>query len=384
MYPALLLLASVGENAAAMTRTLRWSFFVALFAVANLSAQDVKWWDKDLAAALVAANDCKTRLVLLYCFAKDPDCESMWADTMTEKSLQPMLLDLVCMGAAREDAAGKELIERYRVVRMPTVLFLQPDGAVVDLIAGYTTAQPFKDELVRIVAGKDTIAALRAGIQKAPNDLGQQLLLAKKLRAIGDLQGAAETVAAIVAKDPKAKTEGGAEAQLLQLCEQAFKPEITPQDYDLRPLKEFLVKQRNKRILFLGYDRLAAVEDLRENLKEACEAVARAWKNIPPEELPDWGQRIAGKAYKRFKDLDKNQLKLALEISTRSLAAIEAECKKTPDDVRLANALYMQAAIQIVNNQRKECFASMERAMQLNPKDENFGKALARWKSGEK
>lgn len=96
------------------------------------------------------------------------------------------------------------------------------------------------------------------------------------------------------------------------------------------------------------------------------------------------GQRIAGKAYKRFKELDKNQLKLALEISTRSLAAIEAECKKTPDDVRLANALYMQAAIQVVNNQRKECFASMERAMQLNPKDENFGKALERWKSGEK
>ena len=137
-------------------------------------------------------------------------------------------------------------------------------------------------------------------------------------------------------------------------------------------------------MLFLGYDKLAAIEDLRGNLKEACEAVVRAWKSIPPDQVLDWGQNIACKAYVKHKELDRGQLKLALDISAKALAEVEADCKKRPDDAVLANALYIHAQVQIVNNLRKEAFASMERAMQLNPKNESLGKALERWKSGEK
>jgi hypothetical protein len=40
--------------------------------------------------------------------------------------------------------------------------------------------------------------------------------------------------------------------------------------------------------------------------------------------------------------------------------------------------------VQIVNNLRKEAFAAMDRAMALNPKDENLKKAKDRWLDGSK
>lgn len=354
-----------------------------LLVLTSVAAQEVKWWEKTFEEALTAAADSKAKMLLLYCYANTGDCQGMWADTMTEKSMQPLLLDFVCMGANQDDAAGKQLIERFHATRLPTVFFLQPDGAIVDLTAGYYSGPQFKTELQRIRGGTDTVPAMRAGVAKAPDDLALQLRLAEKLRAIGSKDEAAKVIAAVVAKDPKSKTEAGALAMLQQLFEQTFKPELAP-DYDLKPLKEFLIKQKSKRVLFLGYDKLAAIEDLRGNLKEACEAAMRAWKNIPPDQVLDWGQNIACKAYVKHKELDRGQLKLALEISAKALAEVEADCKKRPDDAVLANALYIHAQVQIVNNLRKEAFASMERAMQLNPKNESLGKALERWKSGEK
>ena len=72
-----------------------------------------------------------------------------------------------------------------------------------------------------------------------------------------------------------------------------------------------------------------------------------------------------------------------LDISEKTLKAAEAVAKER-GDAFLANALHLHATIQIVNNLRKEAFAGMERAMQLNPKDENLKKALDNWKSGAK
>ena len=55
--------------------------------------------------------------------------------------------------------------------------------------------------------------------------------------------------------------------------------------------------------------------------------------------------------------------------------------KKAP---YLASALYLHAGVQIINNLRKEAFATMDRAIALNPKDENLKKAKDNWLDGSK
>ncbi|GAB4151224.1 MAG: hypothetical protein Fur0037_19980 [Planctomycetota bacterium] len=348
-------------------------------------AQEVTWWQKDLPSALAAAGETKARMVLLYCWRDGHEgCKAMFSGTLSEKSVMAVMNDFLCMAAKTDQPDGKAVQEKYGVDKLPVVLFLKPDGSVVDAVAGYVPVEQFKEEVSRILAGKGTVEALRAEVEKAPKDLVLKLRLANKLRATGDRKGASAVLADQLALDPKFRTEAGAEARLLQIYDETFKPEIAPQDYDLKALKEFLVRQKQKRILFLGYDKIAAVEYMRGDLKAACEAAVRAWKNIPKDQILDWGQNIASKAYLHHKDLDRSQLKLALEISKKALAEVEARCKEKPDPAFLANALYLHASVQIVNNLRKDAFASMQQAIELNPTDDNLKKALDRWKSGAK
>ena len=353
-----------------------------MFLLAALPAQN--WLTGTIDKAFAAAKDSKAGLVLLYCWRNDhPNCKAMFADTMEDKAVVAALADFTLQSCKRDEPDALAVQEKYGVLNLPTILFLTPDGTVVDVVPGYVEPKKFLAELARIRAGKETIAALKEAVAAKPGELALQLTLAKKLAACGDPAGADKALDAIVAKDPKGSTEVSAEAQFLKIRAATFKPEIAPKDIDLKPLKDFLIKQKNKRILFLGYERMAAAEYARDNLKAACEAAERAWKNVPPDQLLDYGQQLQSNAYARHKDLDKGQLKQVLDISEKTLKAAEAVAKER-GDAFLANALHLHATIQIVNNLRKEAFAGMERAMQLNPKDENLKKALDNWKSGAK
>jgi tetratricopeptide (TPR) repeat protein len=347
----------------------------------------VAWWQKTFDEALVAAKDSKAGLVLLYCWRdKDGFCQSMFGGTLSDKTLVEPLGEFVCMGV-KDDAAGKPVLERFGIAKVPTVLFVAPDGAVVDVVAGYVPVAEFTAELARVRAGTKTIPALREAMAASAADLTPGLELLRKLRAAGDTKGALAAGDAILAKDPKAASEAGAEAMLLRLTEQIFAPGVAPADYDLKPLKDFLGKQKNKRILFLGYDRLAAAEWRRDNLKVACDAAEKAWKNIPPDQVLDWGQNVAGKAYEAWKELekiDKAILKQALDVSQKALTEVEKQHKAKPDNAWMASALYLHAAMQVVNNQRKEAFAGMDKAIALDPENENLKKAKEFWVGGGK
>ncbi|MFM1873741.1 MAG: hypothetical protein RL398_3163 [Planctomycetota bacterium] len=352
-----------------------------------LVAQTVTWWQKSLDEAIAAAKDTKTGMVLLYCWRKDDGyCSSMFGGTLSDAGVQAQIADMVCMGA--EDAgATKAVLEKYSIQKVPTVLFLDHEGKVVDVLVGYLPVQEFLTEVKRIKAGEKTIGALRDAFAKAPTDLALGLELLYKQRRSGDLMNAKATLEAIVKADPQGKSEAAAEAALLAVIDETFKPGTAPADWDTKALRLFAGKVKQKRVQFLAYDRLASAEWQKDNLKEAVSAAEKAWKVIPPEFVLDWGQIVAGKVYEAHEELDKVNktiCKRAIEISEKALAEVEKRHKQSPDKVWLANALYLHAAVLVVANQRKEAFAAMDRAIELNPNDENLKAMKARWVDGNK
>jgi len=356
----------------------------AVTVAAPAAAQEITWFAGGLDAALAAAKGSKAGLVFLYCWKENHElCKSMYANTVTEKTVVPVLADFVTLSAKKELPKDAEIQAKYGVDSYPDILFLKPDGSVEDVIAGYLEAKEFLAEIARIRAGKETIGQLRAATQAKPDDLALQLKLAKKLRFAGDKAGSQKALELIITKDPKGSSDPGAEAMLDKICNETFKPEADPGSVDLKALKEFLARQKSKRILFLGYDKIAGAEMRRDKIKDAAEACHQAWKNIPPDQVLDWGQNIAARAYGYHKELDKAQLKEALDISAAALKAAEAAAK-TRGNSFLAQSLYTHAAVQIVNNLRKEAFATMERAIQTDPSDDNLKKVLERWKDGAK
>jgi hypothetical protein len=321
--------------------------------------------------------------VLYFWRDQDGACQSMFQETMADKAVQQALGAHVCVGIKKGDAAADGLIARFAIQQMPTVLWVRPDGQVVDVVAGFLPVKPFLAEVARIQSGKDTVDTMREAALKAPADLALQLRLAKKLRAMGNRAAAAPLLDQILQKDAKMAGEPAGEAQLLKILDATFPAGVEPKAVDLKQLKEYLIKQKHKRLLFLGHDRVAAAELARDNLKAAAEAAAKAWKNIPPDQVLEWGQNVAAKAYGYHEELDKGQLKDALEISEKALKAAEAAAAERGKPF-LANALYIHACVQIVNNLRKDAFASMERAISLDPANENLKKALDRFKDGSK
>lgn len=365
-----------------------FSLLLAITATAQAAdAPAVEWWQKDFDEGLATAKDKPAGMVLLYCWQDKHDvCSAMFGGTMSDKEVTPLLAEFLC-ASAKDDEAGKKVQQRYSVDTVPTVLFLDPSGAVVDLMVGYVPTKDFIAELKRIRAGTDTILDLRKKAAAAPGDLPLQLRLVHKLRSAKDNAGAATVIDGMIAKDPKQASEAGAEAMLLKLTDEMFKPGVQATAYDTKPLRLFLGRQKNKRVLFVGFDRLAAAEYRKGDLKAAAEAAGRAWKNIPTDQVRDWGQNIAHLAYTHWKELekiDKDLLRQALDISERALKEVENAQKAAPDKPFHAIALWRHAAVQVVNNLRKEAFATMDKAIALDPNNENLKAARDRWLDGSK
>lgn len=380
---------SIGHDASNMPLH-RFHFLAAALSGALLGAlpaQGLTWWQKSFDEALTAAKDAKGGHVLLYFWRKDDgNCSSMFGGTFADAKVQAAVADYVCMGA-EDVGATKALHEKFTVQKLPTVMLLDPTGKVVDVVVGYLPVQDFLGELQRIAKGEKTIAALEQAFTAKPTDLDLGLALHHKLRRSGDLVRGKAVLDAIIASDPQGKSEAAAEAALLAIIDEMFRPGVALADLDTKQLRLFAGKVKHKRVQFLAYDRLAAAEWKKDNLKEAVAAAEKAWKVIPPELVLDWGQNVAGKVYSAHEELDKINktiFKRTVEVSAKALAEVEKRHQQNPDKVWLANALYLHAAVLVVANQRKEAFAAMDRAIELNPADENLKLMKARWVDGHK
>jgi len=351
-----------------------------------LLAQTVTWWSKDFDAALTAAKDAPSEMVLLYCWQESDTCAAMFSGTMSDAKVGKKLADYICMGVKNDDA-GKSVWERYKIDSVPVVLFLQPDGTVVDVLTGYVTIEQFILDLDRVRAGKETILSLRTQITDDPKDIKSAQLLVQKLRALKDIAGSHEVIDAMIKVDPKGKSEAVAEGMLWKITDETFAAGVAPQDYDLSKLRVFLKTARHKRIKFLGHDQMATAHYQRDDLKAYASSAMKAWKNIPDDQVIEWGQRICGTAYQRWKDLDKankSALKNTLTISKKTLAAVKKQHKKQPDKTFLGNAMFLHAAILLVNKKRKDALDLMDDAIEIDPDNENLKVWKKRWLSGAK
>mgnify|MGYP001209033701 FL=1 len=362
------------------------SLCVITFQAASLTAQSITWWDKEFDAALTAAKDKPTEMVLLYCWEESDTCAAMFSGTMSDAKVAKALDDFICMGIKNDDA-GKEVWARYKVGSVPLVLFVNPDGEVVDVLTGYVTIEQFVTDIERVKAGEQTIPSLRAKISTEPEDIQSAQVLVQKLRALQDISGSHDVIEAMIKVDPKGKSEAVAEGMLWKITDETFAEGIAPKDYDLAKLRVFLKSARHKRIKFLGHDQMATAHYQREDLKASAASAMKAWKNIPDDQVIDWGQRMCGIAYRRWKDLDKANksiLKNALKVSKKTLAAVEKLQKKQPDKTFLGNAMFLHAAILLVNKKRKDALKLMDDAIEIDPDNKNLKVWKDRWVSGAK
>ncbi len=72
---------------------------------------------------------------------------------MSDKKVAAKLGDFLCMGVNNDDA-GRAVWERYKVNSVPSVLFICPQGAVIDVLPGYVMTEQVLLDLGRVPAGQ--------------------------------------------------------------------------------------------------------------------------------------------------------------------------------------------------------------------------------------
>ncbi len=351
----------------------------------SLQAQ-LSWWDKGFGEALTAAADKPAGMVMLYCWQDSNNCAAMFSGTMSDKQVTTPLGDFVCFGVQNDDK-GKETWAKYKIQSTPTVLFVAPDGSVVDAVVGYATIVDFAATLKRVRSGDGTIPALQKKVEAGGASMPEMQLLMQKLLAVQEQERAKGVIDAMIEKDPKAKSPEAAEAMLWKINAETFRPDVAPLDVDLGPLRRFLKSQRNKRVLFLGYDRMASAHWSRGEIKDAAKYADKAWKAVPDDQVIEWGQRMSGFAYRNWQDLEKANkaiLKNALKVSKATLKAIEERDKEQPDPAFLANFMGTHAALLIVNNKRKDALDLMDEAIAIAPDMKALKDWKANWLQGNK
>lgn len=118
-------------------------------------------------------------------------CKIMDATTFKDPKVVQFLKDKVV--ALRVDVEQQAaLAEKYHVSGFPTLMFLQPEGKVVEVIAGATDAEDFLHRAENALAGRDTLTQYRQALKSAPNDPTLHARIAEALTVRGETAEALE------------------------------------------------------------------------------------------------------------------------------------------------------------------------------------------------
>ena len=100
-------------------------------------ADEVPWFQGPFSAALEKAG-AEGKLVFAYFWMDSSEyCVRVYGETINTESAAVELNDFVCFSANATQPEGGELIKRYNVTTLPTMLVLSPDGQVDDAILGF-------------------------------------------------------------------------------------------------------------------------------------------------------------------------------------------------------------------------------------------------------
>jgi thioredoxin-related protein len=302
-------------------------------------------------------------------------CKRLDADTFSNDAVADAMKDVLCYSVDAESADGAPLAKKFAAKGYPTLIFLDPDGALRDRIGGYLAADAFLKELKRIKSGDGTLSDARARLAKSPNDVFARLdlvlalrklndpsaqteleaakksiahgegfdakslddrwKLSQKLATLGDAAASREQLDAIKTFDPECKSIVCRRLKLQEISRDITRNYRTKQTVDTSPLIAFLNSETEPTILFDGWCTLQdwelfQVKDARKyahadqeqfHMSAARDAGKEAWKYCPADKVADWGGRFAASLYQEQASLKPEEKDLAVDVATRAFEA---------------------------------------------------------------
>ena len=325
-------------------------------------ATGIAWFEGDWAALLERARAEDRRILLEYSGADCAWCERLHADTWTDARVVRAVNERLAFRVDRASALGAELGERYGLELLPTLAFLEPDGALRDLVLGYRSPEALLPELARIASGAETLAWYARAIEARPDDLARRYAFAQKLRAVRDLAGARAQEDEIRRRDPECRTLAARRLRFRDAEERAQRT------LEAEPLRALVAEETDRALAFALWSGIRRVEfacwEAAETDAAAAPHLARwheasraLWTHADDAERKAVGNTVAWDLWLVRDYVDADAKRFALEVG-RAIAALAPE---EPD------VLETFACVQYLNGRRAEAVRTIERAIRLEP-----------------
>lgn len=334
----------------------------------SVTAQDsrsgVDWARGELDEVLRGAREADRCVMLSFRSDWAPLSRKLDKVCLTDARVLDELADLVCFQVDSDTREGKALRKRYTVQIPPTLVFLEPTGAIRDQVNSFMPPEGLVHELRRIKRNEGTLSALRGTIQSNPGQLDARWELAKKLKEFGDLRGFDAEVAEIRARDPEGRSMASRSMRLAELYASA------QSRLDLAPLYAFVASETEPRLLYegwLGIWRLEgkAARDARDEEAAATHheryfAAARAlWPLVPEAEHGYLGNNIAWCIYENRCCATPEDLAFALEVARKAHAAAPA----------VAYVVDTYACCLFAVGEKEQALEAIDRCIELDPRN---------------
>ena len=291
--------------------------------------------------------------------------------TFADERVVEAMKDFLCYSVDVESKEGKPVASRFGFGNVPTLLFLDPDATVRDVVVGFREPEAFVKEVARIRRNEGTIRSLRARLAANPEDLEAHYLLAMKRKEMGDEAGYEQHARAILRLDPEGKSILTRRVQLTELLARTNRR--VP---DLRPLYAFLEKEVDPDLLYRGWRELYSLETRLLSTASAKDKLVRRarwlraarklWSHTPKESAGHIGNQIAWGIYETRADVDEVDLLFALEVAAGAVEAL-------PEDPNVVDTF---ACCLHAVGRKEEALKMVRRCIQLDPKNEEWKKRL--------
>jgi len=356
---------------------------------APIAEPNLTWHQGTLETALGEAGERET-LAAVYFWRNGSDyCADFYQNTLGDDRIISAMGDFVLFSAQHGTTEGGELFEKYNVVSLPTILFLDGEGEVEDAVSGFAYADTLVDELARISKDELTVSDLarRVAASEAGTEEHAELLYkqAVKFSDIGNKEANLAALKSIVKADKRGKTLVACKAMLdLEMGTMQYEASdaADAKTWDTASLYKLGKKVKHPEGRFNIYNQLASIEATREDLAKAFKAWMKADETIPEREIKVWGEGVAFYILGQEGQRTSTEKKFVLYLAERSneLAALatekdcfcedKANCDHATPEVEQAKYLATLARAYQLNGDAKLAKATAHRCVELNDNDE--------------
>ena len=156
----------------------------------------------NLEEALKIASKNNMNIALTVSAEWCPYCQKLEKEIFQTSIGEEVFKNIICVKVDFDTSYGQKIKRKYRIIGLPTVVFLNSKGKEIDRVIGYDSKEQFLELVKKYGSGKDSLPLLQEKLKKEPNNPELIFEVGKRLLLRGNEENGIKLLKKILTIDP--------------------------------------------------------------------------------------------------------------------------------------------------------------------------------------